>query len=120
MKTKLTLFVTILAAALFGVGCAMIPEDPAVVAARQKSWNYWHILAPNKHLAARNIGTPDDTSYTRGYERGYRTVVLTWYQFKTPDGKMWRKVSLPFYNYAPDYDLHEADGFFGMFPKEPQ
>jgi hypothetical protein len=46
MKTKLTLFVTVLAAALFGVGCASTPKGPphpnAVI------WNgHWYAFFPS-------------------------------------------------------------------------
>ena len=41
MKTKLTLFVTVLAAALFGVGCASVPKGPPVPHAVK--WNgHWY------------------------------------------------------------------------------
>ena len=46
MKTKLILFVTVLAAALFGVGCASTPKGPPVEGAVK--WNgHWYALLPD-------------------------------------------------------------------------
>ena len=61
---------------------------------------------PNKHVAIRSLGKPDDESYALQYERGYKRLVLTWFDVKTPDGKHWDKLSVWFHNYAPDYEFH--------------
>ena len=45
MKTKLALFVTVLAAALFGVGCASVPKPDVANAVK---WNgHWYAVLPS-------------------------------------------------------------------------
>ena len=102
---------------LLVTGC--VAPNPQEQARAIQNHSYWSQWAANKHRAIKTFGQPDDTSYMRRYERGYRTVVLTWFDLKTPDGKEWSKVSLPFYNYAPDFELHETS-FVGMLPQIPK
>ena len=48
MKTKLTLFVTVLAAALSGVGCASVPKPDVANAVK---WNgHWYAVFPDQLL----------------------------------------------------------------------
>jgi hypothetical protein len=64
MKTKLTLFVTVLAAALFGVGCGSLGKGlvayyPFNGDARDKSWNWNHGEVKGATLAEDRDGKAD-------------------------------------------------------------